>query len=107
MNYEETKELEQNVKMRKKADELYNLFMKNIKLTPDMYKGEGLFLLDYDGHNYTSVVLKNDTFYLQLDFLHENYNLAITPSDIFNYIKEDYKGVGHLEAIVKYGARQI
>ena len=100
MTYEETIELEENIKIKNKANEIYANFLKNIKLGVSQYKGAGRFVLWADSHNATYVTLKDDVFWLNCRFLHETYDMEITPSSIFSKLKSKSRVVEHLESIV-------
>lgn len=100
MTYEETIELEQNVKIKNRADDLYSKFNKNIKLEAKGYKGNGLFLYWSDEHNATYIKVDSSGFTVQYRFLHESYDVPVNPSSLFNLIKKDYTGVKHLEYLV-------
>lgn len=96
MTYEETKELEENVKIKKRADEIYNNLIDNIKLSiKDFDKGK--FKIWSDSHNAKYIAIENGEMIYQCRFLHESYNIAINPSSIFKALKEKYRGVEHLE----------
>lgn len=101
LSYEQVIELEQNIKLKNKADEIYEKFKRNIKLDVSKYSGEGRFIIASDSHNTTYIRLKNDEFVLECRFLHETYDVTITPQCIFNALKVNYRGVGHLESYVK------
>lgn len=98
LTYEQTIELQDNIKIKDQANKIYADFLKNIKLEPKKYKGEGRFLYWSDQHNQTYISLVEDKFILQCRFLHESYNLEITPPAIFNALKNKYRGVEHLRA---------
>ena len=100
MTYEETIELEENIKLKNEANEIYEMFLQNIKLEPKKYKGEGRFVFSQDSHNTTYITLKNEKFVLECRFLHESYDVEITPSSIFNGLKKKYRGIEHLKAYV-------
>jgi len=101
MTYEETIELEENIKLKNKADEIYKNFLKNIKLDISKYQGDGKFLHWNDGHNSTYFQLKGDTFLYIAEFLHNSYRITVTPSSIFSCLKSKYRGVEHLESEVR------
>ena len=100
MDYKETIELEENVKLKNQADKIYSDFLKNVKLSPKNYKGDGKFLHWADSHNATYFVLNGDTFTYVCNFLHEKYQLDVTPSSIFSALKNKYRGVDHLRGDV-------
>lgn len=106
MTYEETIELEENVKLKNKADEIYQKFLKNVKLEPKKYQGEGRFIFWQDSHNTTYIRLNDDKFILECEFLHESYNVIITPEYIFNCLKRKDRGVEHLESYVRDGRNE-
>lgn len=98
LTYEKTIELEENIKIKNQADKIYADFLKNIKLEPKNYKGNGRFLYWSDQYNQTYISLVDDKFVLQCRFLHESYDVEITPSSIFNALKNKYRGADHLYA---------
>lgn len=101
MNYEETIELEENVKLKNKAEEIYKKFQKNIKLEVSKYKGDGKFLHWSDSHNSTYFKVDESKIFYECKFLHESYNVECTPSGIFSCLKRKYRGVEHLESAVR------
>jgi hypothetical protein len=101
LTYEQTIELEANIKLKNKADEIYEKFKRNIKLEVAKYCGEGRFIIAADSHNTTYIRLVNDEFVLECRFLHETYDVTITPPRIFTALKAKYRGVEHLEAYVR------
>jgi len=106
MTYDETVKLEAMVEMKNKADSLYNDFCANVELRAKDYKGAGRFEVWSDSHNTIYVVAGGESFLFQCRFLHESYNITITPSCIFDGIKDDYKGVGHLASYIKQCKKQ-
>ena len=100
MNYEQTVELEKNVKIKDQANEIYNSFLNNIKLNANDYVGENKFKLWSDSHNSTFVVIIDSGFRVEFRFLHEAYNIDITPQSIFDRIKSNYRGIDHLRALI-------
>jgi len=101
MNYEETVELEKNIKIKNKAEKLYGMFLKNVKLEVGKYKKDGKFIFWSDSHNKTYFTLENDVFTFQSRFLHESYDVTMTLDSLFTKIKENYRGIDHLEQAVK------
>ena len=101
LSYEATIELEKNIKIKNQAEAIYQNFLSNVKLEAKNYKGEGRFLFWSDEHNQTYFTLKNDKFIFQCRFLHETYNVDVTPSGIFGAIKNNDRGVTHLESAVR------
>lgn len=101
MTYEETKQLEENVKITKEAEETYKKFLKNIKLKPENYIGNGKFLHWKDKYNATYFIVEDNFFIYECKFLHESYTIKITPSDLFDYIKNKYRGYEHLKSAVR------
>ena len=101
MNYEETKELEINVNIKNKADQIYSDFKKYVTIKPANHQGRGKFLYWSDDNNKTFLILDGDIFTYTCNFLHENYRVAVTPQAIFSAIKEKYRGLDHLEAAVQ------
>lgn len=101
LTYEQTIELEANIKIKNEAEIIYQNFLKNVKLEAKNYKGEGRFLFWKDQHNATYFTIKNDVFYFECRFLHETYDVQVTPSGIFNALKKEYRGVSHLSSAVR------
>ena len=102
MTYDETVELEKNVAIKNKADQLCSDFKMHVKLSPNGYgKAKDRFHYWSDSHDdiYIGISESGDFIY-QARFLHENYNVTITPQAIFQYIYEGYRGVEHFEALV-------
>lgn len=103
--YEQTVELEENIKIKNKADKIYSDFQANVKLEVKNYKGEGRFKHWSDSNNSTSFVLKNDVFTFRDDYLHNTYILDVTPSAIFSALKSKehniQRSVQHLESAVR------
>lgn len=105
MTYEETIELEENIKIKNQANEIYKLFLKNVRLDVGKYKGNGLFLHWSDEHNATYFKVGDNGFTYQCRFLHESYNVEINPSSLFRYIKEKYRGYDHFKSMVESASR--
>jgi len=101
MTYEETIELEENIKLKNEANEIYEMFLLNVILEPKKYKSNGRFVFWEDSHNTTFIALKNDKFVLECRFLHESYDVEITPASIFSGLKNKYRGIDHLKAYVR------
>lgn len=102
MTYEETMELEENVKIKNKADDIYKRFNKFVVLYADKFDHENnRFTISKDSNNATYLSIGGVCFTYQCRFLHENYNCDITPSAIFGYIKKDCRGFVHLEAMIR------
>lgn len=100
LTYEQTIELEENIKIKKKAETIYSNFLKNIKLSPADYRSKG-FMFWHDSHNSAFFTIDKDGhFNLECVFLHERYSVLVTPSGIFDALKLKYKGVEHLEYFV-------
>lgn len=101
MNYEETIELEESIKLKNEADRIWKNFKKNIKFEAKNYKGKGRFLHWQDSHNATYFELnEKDQWVYVCEFLHESYKCVVTPSHIFSYLKREYRGVDHLRSVV-------
>ena len=101
LTYEQTIELEQNIKLKNEADVLYSKFLKNVKLEPSQYRGNGKFIHWMDEHNKIYFQIKDDKFYFICAFLHEDYTVEATPSGIFSALKSKNRGVEHLSFYVR------
>ncbi len=100
MNYEETIELENNIQVKNKAKDLYNKFLRNVKLDVGKYK-DGRFCVWSDSHNAEYLKINgSDRFVFQCRFLHESYDLIVHPSYIFNAIKNKHRVIDHFESFV-------
>ena len=95
MTYEQTVELERNIKIKNKAREIVEGFKKNVQLNLKSRKGLR-FTLWSDEHNaiYLEISEKDMTFVC--DFLHENYLVTVSESNVFSGIKSCYRGIEHL-----------
>ena len=99
MNYEETVELEKNVKIKNEADALYKKFNQFVMLSAGKFDHESArFTINKDSNNATYLSIKGGSFIYQCRFLHETYDCIITPSSIFGYVKENYRGLSHLRS---------
>jgi hypothetical protein len=96
LTYEQTIELEKNIKLKNEANSIYQNFLTNVKLNVSEYKEDGKFRHTYDSYNSTYFQLKGNTFYYICDFLHENYIVTVTPSGIFAALQQKNRGVEHL-----------
>lgn len=94
LTYEETIELEANVKIKKEADQIYSDFLKYCMLSPGTFKDKK-FKIWSDSHNATYLAVTESGFEYQCRFLHETYNLAVSPAAIFSAMKSKYRGVEH------------
>lgn len=101
LTYEQTIELEQNIKLKNEAETLYANFLKNIKLEPSKYKGDGIFSHWKDEYNETYFKIKENKFYFVCAFLHEDYTVEVTPSGIFSALQKKYRGVDHFTTAVR------
>lgn len=101
LTYEQTVELEKNIKIKNEANSIYANFLKNIKLEVKNYKGENSWQFWRDEHNATYFVIRNDTFYFVCKFLHETYDIEVTPSGIFAALKNERSGINHLVSAVR------
>lgn len=97
MNYQETIELEKNIKIKNEAEKIYKDFMNNVTLSVSKFK-DGKFKTWSDSHNATYIKIVDNTFVFVCDFLHENYSVKITPECLFGYVKNKYRGLEHLKA---------
>lgn len=101
MTYEETVVLERLIELKNKSKEMFKDFHKYITLSISNYKGEGRFLIQGDSNNKTYVRLDSKgVFNVEFRFLHETYDIKISMEYIFESLKEDYKGVGHLRSLI-------
>jgi hypothetical protein len=97
MPYKETVELEQNIKIKNRANKIYSDFLQNIQLKPNEYQGSGKFKIWSDAHSAKYVIVHDSYFEYVCSFLLENYSIVVTPDKIFDAIKANYRGVEHLE----------
>ena len=100
MNYEQTIELEKNIKIKDTAQGMYSNFLKNIELKANDYIGEGRFKVWSDSHNATFIMVTDSGFKVEFRFLHESYDVEITPQSIFEKIKLNYRGIDHLRTLI-------
>lgn len=100
MTYEETIELELNVKIKNKAQEIYKGFVDNTSLSLKDYKN-GRFKLWCDSNNAKYLDLKSSDPVLILDYINNNHRITVTPSSIFSAIKSMDRFVTHLASMAK------
>lgn len=103
MTYEQTVELERNVKIKDKAKEIVDGFKKRVTL--HLNKRNGLrFTLWSDSHNATYLDISEDHMRFVCDFLHEKYSIRVDESSVFDGISNGDRVVNHLasEAGVEY-----
>ena len=101
LTYEQTVELEKNIKIKNEANSIYANFLKNIKLEVKHYQGENRWLFWEDEHNATYFEIRNEHFHFLCAFLHETYDIEVTPSGIFAALKNERSGVSHLVSAVR------
>lgn len=100
MTYEETIELEKNIKLKNKADEIYANFLEHVNLRPKDLQFDGRFKIWSSGDSHKYIKLEDGIFILQCRFLHQTFDIRITPSDIFASLQNNNKEVGYLEATI-------
>jgi hypothetical protein len=97
MTYEQTIELERNIKVKNKAREIVAGFKKNISL--DLTKKNGLrFTIWSDSYNAEYVEVSDNRILFICDFLHEQYSVSVDESTVFSDILSKYRGIDHLAA---------
>ena len=100
MDYEGTIELEKNIIVKNSANQIYADFNAYVTFSAKNYEGDGIFKQWSDSHNATFFVMRKDHIVFQCRFLHEKYDLIISPSTLFEYIKKDYRGLHHLYQVI-------
>jgi hypothetical protein len=95
MTYEQTVELERNIKIKNKAREIVEGFKKKVQLSLQTKKGL-MFTLWSDEHNATYLAISENGMTFICDFLHENYSVDVNESCVFSGIKSAYRGIEHL-----------
>lgn len=100
LTYEQTIELEKNVKIKNEAQELYRDFVSNWKLNVRSFN-DGQFEDWNDTHNRCFITIKENVFTYHCRFLHESYDVIVTPSHLFSYIKNEYRGLAHFKSAVQ------
>lgn len=102
LSYEETIELEKNIKIKNEADAVFADFMRSFTLNVSSYNSKrGMFEIWNDSNNAAYIELKDGVFYYRARFLHESYDVTIKPSSLFEYIKGEYRGYGHFKSAVE------
>ncbi len=96
LTYEQVIEMEENIRLKNKAEEIHTNFMKNVKLDLTTFK-DGRFRIWHDSLNAIYLRIDGDKFVYECRFIHETYNVEVTPSAIFSALKNKYRGVEHLE----------
>lgn len=100
LDYEQTVELEKNIKIKNKAQEIVSGFYKNVSLNLSTKKGF-VFTLWSDEHNAEYAVITEKGVIFVCDFLHEDYSVTVEVSHVFKGIKDGYRGISHLASISK------
>ena len=98
MTYEETVELEKNVKIKDEAEKICRDFRDNVVLRVKDYEGEGRFKIWSDSHNAVYVQVAGKDLEFQGRFLHNTYDLIVNPASVFSAIKNDSRVIEHLKA---------
>lgn len=102
MTYDETVELEKNVKIKNEADEIFTDFHASVILKAGAYiQGEDRFRVGGDSNNDLYIKIRNGHFVFQCRFLHESYDVTVTPSSIFSCIQNKYRGLDHLKSYIR------
>lgn len=103
MTYEETTELDQNVKIKNEADNLYDSFLKNVKFSPEKWDVKKRRFKHWDDlYNATYFQILSDGFFeFQCEFLHETYSLKVAPANIFEAIKNKSRVIEHFKSAVR------
>lgn len=99
MNYEETANLEENIKIKNEANDLYRRFVKFVKLSVAR-RDKNEFEDWADAHNRAFYRVNENSVSFHCRFLHETYNLTITPSSLFESIKSNDRGLLHFKSSV-------
>lgn len=100
MNYQETVELEKNIKIKNKAQEIVKGFKKNVVL--NLCEKDGLrFKIWSDSHNAVYVDINEKYIICVCEFLHESYSVPINESSVFTGIVENYRGINHVAGYAK------
>lgn len=97
MDYNETVELEKNIKLKAEAEKICRDFRNNVILKVKNYQGKGRFILWKDSHNKIYVDVDGNDPVFRCRFLHETYDVIVNPSSVFSGLKSDYRGVQHLK----------
>lgn len=101
LSFEQTIELEKNIKIKNEAVKLYNQFLKNYKMAIcDYIPKDKRTKIWSDDHNATYIYMGNEEFVFQCRFLHERYDVPITPQGIFERIKNNYRGISHFKSFI-------
>lgn len=100
MTYEETVELERNIKIKNKAKEIVREFKKNVSLDLSTKKGNR-FTIWQDQYNATYIEISKEDIIFVCNFLHEKYSIIVDESNIFNGILHCDKVIGHLASAAK------
>lgn len=99
LTLEQTVELEEALKIKKEAEEIYRDFFKYVKIDTSSFV-DGKFLMWADSYNSTYIEVKNGKLVYQCRFLHEKYDVEISIPNIFKLIKEEYRGINHLKSLI-------
>lgn len=101
MNYDRALEAEHFIELSNKSKKLFSLTSKTIKLELKNYKGNNRFELWSDSYNTISLEVRRDHCVFQCRFLHESYDVILTPKGIYNAMRDENRGIDHLRAYAK------
>lgn len=97
MTYEQTCQLERNIKIKNKAKEIVKGFKEKVVLNLKTKKGLR-FTIRSDSHNATYVEIDEKKIVFICDFLHENYYIIVDKSHVFDCIQRGDRVINHLAA---------
>jgi len=100
MDYQETIELERNIKIKNKAQEIVQGFKKTVKLDLTTKKGNR-FTIWADSHNANYVEIEEEEIIFIGDYLSQNMSIPISYSSIFNAIARGDSVVRYVAATAK------
>ena len=105
MEYQEIIELEQNIKIMNDAESICADFAKNVKLSCSKYDGNGKFIIWSDSNNCIYVTCRGELIEFNCRFLHNTYDIIVSPSHVFSAIKNKDRVVEHLRASIKRASK--
>lgn len=100
MTYEQTCELERNIKIKNKAKEIVAGFKDNVTLNLNTKNGLR-FTIWSDSHNAIYLEISNEKMFFICDFLNENYAITVDESCVFSGIASGNNVIGHLASLSK------
>lgn len=106
LTLEMTSELEKAIAIKKEVEQICADFKKYFKLNAGTWENKR-FTVWSDSNNATYIAFdQHNDLVFQCRFLHETYDVIIRPSNLFNYIRDSYRGMEHFKSAISMMKRR-